>query len=163
MGKGNTTSALPTAESKQTKRVAKRARKVNNRREIHTANELFADQEAEAHITNLGIIDICTEMAEIGTTTHDEWYGDLQPSPTLDTWFDHIVSPQAQASEEKTKQGIMDGSIPSAVIHTGATSSVGKYGCGMKLTGKPSSKVFTVATGQRPSNTTLFRSVSSGG
>ena len=56
--------------------------------------------------------------------------------------------PQAQASEEKTKQGIMDGSIPSAVVDTGATSSVGKYGCGLTLTGKPSTKVFTVATGQ---------------
>ena len=87
----------------------------NRRERLQMANELFADQEAEAHITNLGIIDICAEMAEVGTTTHDEWYGDLQPSPTLDTWYDHIVPPQAQAIEEKTKQGIMDGSIPSAV------------------------------------------------
>ena len=62
MGKENTTSALPAAKSKQTKRVAKIARKVNNRRErLHTANELFADQEAEVHITNLGIIDICAD------------------------------------------------------------------------------------------------------
>ena len=42
----------------------------------------------------------------------------------------------------------MDGSIESTVVDTGATSSVGKYGCGLKLTGKPSSKIFTVATGQ---------------
>ena len=42
----------------------------------------------------------------------------------------------------------MDGSIPSAVVDTGAASNVGKYGCSLKLTGKPSSKVFTVATGQ---------------
>ena len=77
MVKGNTTSALPAAMSKQTKCIAKRARKVNNRRErLHTANKLFADQEAEAHITNLGINDICAEMVEIGTTTHDEWYGE---------------------------------------------------------------------------------------
>ena len=120
----------------------------NYRERLQTANKLFADQQAEAHITNLGIINICAEMAEIGTTTHDEWYGNLQPSPPLDTWYDHIVSPQAQASKEKTKQGIMNGSIPSAVIDTGATSSVGKYGCGLTLTGKPSTNVFTVATGQ---------------
>ena len=42
----------------------------------------------------------------------------------------------------------MDGSIPSVVVDTGATSSVGKYGSGLTLTGKPSSKVFTVATRQ---------------
>ena len=42
----------------------------------------------------------------------------------------------------------MDGSIPSAVVDTGATSSVGKYDSGLTLTGKPSSKMFTVATGQ---------------
>ena len=41
----------------------------------------------------------------------------------------------------------MDYSILSAVVNTGATSSVGKYGYVLKLTGKPSSKVFKVATG----------------
>ena len=148
-GKGNTSYALPAATSKQTKRIAKRARKMSNRREkLQPANKLFADQEAEAHITILGIIDICAEMEEVGTTTHDEWYGNFQPRPTYDTWYDHVDSPQALASEEKTKQGVMDGSIPSAVVDTVATSNVGKYGCGLKLTGKPSSKVFTVVTGQ---------------
>ena len=42
----------------------------------------------------------------------------------------------------------MDVSIPSAVVDTGATSSVGKYGCGLELTGKPSNKIFKMATGQ---------------
>ena len=41
----------------------------------------------------------------------------------------------------------MEETIPSAVVDTGATSSVGKYGCGLELTGKPSNKVFKVATG----------------
>ena len=39
--------------SKRAKRIAKRARKVNNKRErIQVTSELFADQEAEAHIAN---------------------------------------------------------------------------------------------------------------
>ena len=42
----------------------------------------------------------------------------------------------------------MDGTIPSAVVDTGATSNVGKYGGGLKLTGNTSTKVFKVATGQ---------------
>ena len=33
-------------------------------------------------------------------------------------------------------------------MDTGATSSVGKYGWGLELAGKPSTKVFKVATGQ---------------
>ena len=87
-------------------------------------------------------------MAEVGTTTHDEWYGNLRQGPNLDGWYDHVVSPRAQTIEEATRKGIMDGTIESTVMDPGATTSVGKYGCGLQLTGKPSSKVFTVATGQ---------------
>ena len=43
----------------------------------------------------------------------------------------------------------MDGSIPSAVVDTGATSNVGKYGCSLELTGEPSHKVFTTVTGHQ--------------
>ena len=41
------------------------------------ASELFTDQEAEAHIANQGIIGVVAKVEEIGTTTHDEWFGDL--------------------------------------------------------------------------------------
>ena len=120
----------------------------NRRKKRQTANKLFADQEAETHIHNLGVINICAEIQEVGATTHDKWYDDLWPGPTYNNWYDHLVFTQARVSEKETKQGIMDGSILSAFINTGATSSVGKYGCGLELTRKPSSKVFTVATGQ---------------
>ena len=42
----------------------------------------------------------------------------------------------------------MDETIESTVVDTGATSSVGKYGCGLTLTGKPSSRIYTVANGE---------------
>ena len=92
-------------------------------------------------------------MAEVGTTTHDEWYGDLRQGPNLDGWYDHVMSPRAQAIEEATRKGIMDGTIESTVVDTGCTTSVGKCGCGITLTGKPSHKVFTVATGQHAAAT----------
>ena len=44
----------------------------NQRERLQTANKLFTDQDADAHITNLGIIDICAEMEEVGTTNHAE-------------------------------------------------------------------------------------------
>ena len=54
----------------------------NRRKRLQKANELFSDQEAKAHINNLGIVHICAEMQEVGATTHDERYGNLQTSPT---------------------------------------------------------------------------------
>ena len=51
--------------------------------------------------------------------------------------------------EEATRRGVMDGSIPSAVADTGATSNVGKYGPGLTLTGEPSYKVFSTVTGEQ--------------
>ena len=60
-------------KSKQVQHIAKRARKVENRWErLQAANELLADQETEAHIANQGFIDICAEIEEVGTTTHEE-------------------------------------------------------------------------------------------
>ena len=110
---------------------------------------MFSDHEAEAHITNQDIIDISTKIEEVGTTTHDEWYGDLRNTgPTLDKWYDHAVAPETHESEEETRRGVMDGTIPSAVVDTRATTSVGKYRCGLELTWKPSNKIFKVATGQ---------------
>ena len=54
---------------------------------MQAASELFANQEAEAHIANQGVIAIAAEIEEIGPTTHDEWYGDLRDTgPTLDEW-----------------------------------------------------------------------------
>ena len=43
----------------------------------------------------------------------------------------------------------MDGTIPSAVVDTGAISNVRKCGCSLKLTGNPSTKIFSTATGQK--------------
>ena len=76
------------------------------------------------------MIDIEAEIEEIGTTTHDEWYGNLRNSaPTLDEWYDHVVTPKSNEwishftapknddIENETRRGIMDGSIPSAVVH----------------------------------------------
>ena len=37
---------------------------------------MVTTKEAEAHIKNQGVIDIITEIDEIGTATHDKWYGD---------------------------------------------------------------------------------------
>ena len=78
-------------------------------------------------------------MEEVGTTTHDEWFGDLRNTgPTLDEWYDHIVSPEIHKNDEETRQGVTDGTIPSAVVDTGATSNVGNYGDILELTGNPS-------------------------
>ena len=94
-------------------------------------------------------------MAEIGETTHDEWFGDLRQGPNLDGWYDHaFVAPEARASEEATRQGIIDGTIDFTVVNTGATVSVGKYGRGLELTGKPyEPRCFTVATGEQSEST----------
>ena len=93
---GGTPPARHAAHSKRVKSIAKRVRsKANCREKVQAANELFADQEAEAHISNLGVIDICAELTEVGTTTHDEWYGNLQQGPSLNGWYDHVVAPQA--------------------------------------------------------------------
>ena len=43
----------------------------------------------------------------------------------------------------------MDGTIPSVVVETGATSNVEKFGYGLKLTGNPSTKIFSTATGKK--------------
>ena len=68
----------------------------NRQERLQATNELFPDQEAEALITNQGIINVCAEIKEVGTTTHDEWYGDLRNTgPTLDKWYDHVVAPRS--------------------------------------------------------------------
>ena len=153
----------PPPISKRAKRIAKRARKVNNKTErIQVASKLFADQEAEAHIANQGIINVVAEVEEIGTTPHDEWFSDLRNnSPTLNKWYNHLVqpkrnkwlshieTPEINNIKEETRRGVINESIPSAVVDTGATSNVGKYGCNLELTGEPSSKVFTTATGHK--------------
>ena len=60
-------------KSKQVQRVAKRARKVENQRErLQAAQELFATQEAEAHIKNQGVVNISAKIKKVGTATHDE-------------------------------------------------------------------------------------------
>ena len=60
-----------------------------------------------------------------------------------------IETPEIDDIEEETRRGMIDRSIPSAVVDTGATSNVGKYGCNLELTGEPSSKFFTTATGHK--------------
>ena len=137
-------------ERKKAKCIAKTARKVDNRRErLQAADKLFSNQEAEAHVANQDSIDICAQIEEVGTTAHDKRYGYLRNiGLILDKWYDHFVVPDIPESDEDPSRGVMDGTIPSAVVDTGATSSVGKYGCGLKLIGKLSNKVFKVTTGQ---------------
>ena len=102
---------------------------------------------------------IAAEIEEIGTTTHDEWYGNLRDiGLTLDKWYEHVVTPesnewinhieapQSDDSDEETRRGVMDKTIPSAVVDTGTTSNVKKFDCGLKLTGNPSTKIFITAT-----------------
>ena len=101
-------------------------------------------------------------IKEIGTTIHDEWYGNLRNNgPTFEKWYNHVVDPESNDwlshletpkivdINEETGRGVMNGSIPSAVVNTGAMSNVGKYGCSLELTGKPSNTVFSTAKGQQ--------------
>ena len=41
----------------------------------------------------------------------------------------------------------MDGTIPSAGVDFGTSLNVGRYGDGLELTGRPSTKIFKMATG----------------
>ena len=70
-------------------------------------------------------------------------------TPESNEWINHIESPKSDDSDDETRRGVMDGTIPSAVVDTGATSNVGKFGCGLKLTGNPSTNIFSTATGQK--------------
>ena len=93
-------------KSKQDKRIGKRSRKTLNPREhIQAARDLFATKEAKAHIANQGVINLIAEIDEVGTTTHDEWYGDLRDTaPSLDEWYDHVkATPSTKVSDEETK------------------------------------------------------------
>ena len=95
---------------------------------------------------NQGVINIIAKINKVGTTTHDEWYGNLRNNTLiLNKWYDHVVVDKS--SDDKTEQGVMDGTIPSAVVDSGTTSNVGRYGDGLELTGRPSTKIFKVATG----------------
>ena len=96
---------------------------------VQAPQKLFATTEAEAHMCNQGVIDIIAKIDEVGTTTHGEWYGDLCNNiPTLEKWYHHVG---AKASNDKTMQGVMDGTTPSAVVDSSTTSNVGKYGNGL--------------------------------
>ena len=44
----------------------------------------------------------------------------------------------ANANEEQTRLGVMDGTIPLAVVDSSTTSNVRKYGDGLQLIGQPS-------------------------
>ena len=65
-------------------------------------------------------------------------------TPSLDKWHDHIAV--EKTNSKKIERGVMDGTIPSAVVYSGTTFNVGKYGDGLHLTGKPSYEVFKVST-----------------
>ena len=76
---------------------------------------------------NPGVIDISVKIEEVGTTTHDEWYDGLRDTaPTLDEWYDHTKAHESnKRSDEETRQGVIDETIPAAVVDSGATSNVG--------------------------------------
>ena len=67
-------------------------------------------------------------------------------TPESNKWLSHLDTPKIDDINEETRRGVMDGSIPSAVVDTGATSNVGKYGCSLELTSEPSHKIFTTAS-----------------
>ena len=121
----------------------------NQREYLQAAWELFASQEAETHIENQGVIDISAKIEEVGTATHDEWYGDLRDTaPILDEWYAHVRAPKStKARNEETRRSVMDGTIPSAIVNSGVASNAGRYDNGLKMTGCQSTKVFKVAMG----------------
>ena len=90
-------------KSKQDKRTQKISRKMSNQRErLQAVREPFETDVAEAHIDNQGVIDIIAEIDEVGTTTHNEWYGDLcNTDPTLDEWYDHAKAPKFNKIDEE--------------------------------------------------------------
>ena len=59
------------------------------------------------------------------------------------------VSRMSDVMERATKEGILNGSIPSAAYDTAATSSCGKYGDPFIPTGRQSTKVFQTPTGHK--------------
>jgi hypothetical protein len=59
------------------------------------------------------------------------------------------VSNLSDVMERATKEGILNGSIPSAAYDTAATSSCGKYGDPFIPTGRQSTKVFQTPTGHK--------------
>ena len=61
--------------------------------------------------------------------------------------YDHVVADKA--SNNKIQRGVIDSIIPSAVVDSGTASNVGRYGDGVKLTGRRSTKIFKVVTGDK--------------
>ena len=61
--------------------------------------------------------------------------------------YDHVVADKA--SDNKIQRGVIDSIIPSAVVDSGTASNVGRYGDGVKLTGRRSTKIFKVVTGDK--------------
>ena len=53
-------------------------------------------------------------------------------------------------TDNKLREGVMNGSIPSAAYDTACTSNAGMVGDLFIQTGRPSTKVFTVADGHKP-------------
>ena len=109
------------------------------------------DNWSPNNIANQGIINICAKIEEVGTTTHDEWYGDLRDTgPTFDEWYKHDVAPKIHESNKETRRGVMDGTIPSAVVDTGVTSSVGKYGAASSSQGSHPTRFSRWQQGRKP-------------
>jgi len=59
------------------------------------------------------------------------------------------VSNLNDVMKKEIKEGILDGTIPSAAYDTAATSSCGKYGDLFIPTGRQSTKVFQTLTGRK--------------
>ena len=96
-------STLSASMSNHTKQVTKQARKMKNwSKDLQSANKLFANQEAEAHIVNQGIANIFTEIKEVGATTHDKCgTTNLGPNQPLISGTTTSSPPQAFVSKEK--------------------------------------------------------------
>ena len=50
-----------------------------------------------------------------------------------------------KASNKESENGVMDSTMPLAVVDTDMTSNIGKYVDGLHLTGRPSRKIFKVS------------------
>ena len=79
---------------------------------------------------NQGVINIIAKINEVGTTTHDEWYGNLPDiTPIHDKWYDYVVADKA--SDDKTKQGIVNDTILLDIKDSGTRPNVGRYDKGV--------------------------------
>ena len=110
-------------------------------RPVHSRYRLYwGDRDnrypnTRAHLQR--VIDVIAEIGKVGATTDEEWYDDLcNHTLTMNKWYDHVAVDKA--SNKESEKGVMDSTMPLAVVDTDMTSNIGKYVDGLHLTGRPS-------------------------